>query len=250
MDYDKTNIPEMYNRGRDHGPAFLQQWMRVVSAHIGEVHDVLDLGCGTGRFSNSLAVHFDANVIGIDPSRKMLMQALGSPGAGRVCYVGGSGEALPLPSNAVDMIFISMVFHHLKDPNLVAQEAKRVLRESGRVFLRTGSLEKIEDYPYVPFFPTSRALLVQRLPSLATQLRAFEAASFDTLHCGVVTQEIAPNYSAYADKLSVKADSVLASLSDREFEEGIEALRAASAAGVNEVPVVEPIDFAVFSVRR
>src|SRR5438876_12065580 len=36
--------------------------------------NVLDLGCGTGRLSQALAVHFDATVIGIDPSRKMLTQ--------------------------------------------------------------------------------------------------------------------------------------------------------------------------------
>jgi hypothetical protein len=34
MDYDQTKIPEMYNRGRDHGPAFLDQWMRVVAGHV------------------------------------------------------------------------------------------------------------------------------------------------------------------------------------------------------------------------
>lgn len=43
MDYDKTNIPEMYNRGRDHGPAFLLQWMRVVASHVGEVHEILEV---------------------------------------------------------------------------------------------------------------------------------------------------------------------------------------------------------------
>lgn len=245
MDYDKTNIPETYNRGRDHGPAFLQQWMRVVAAHVGEVHDVLDLGCGTGRFSQALAVHFDANVIGIDPSRKMLREALNSRSISRVFYAGGSAEALPLSRNSVDMIFISMVFHHFEDAELVAQECRRVLRDNGRVCLRTASLEKISEYPYVPFFPTSRALLEKRLPSMAFQLRVFEAASFETLYCGVVTQEIAPDYSAYADKLSLRADSVLASLDDREFEAGIEALRSGTAMA-NDVAVVEPIDFVVF----
>lgn len=71
-------------------------------------------------------------------------------------------------------------------------------------------------YPYVPFFPASQALLEQRLPSLSFQREAFEAAGFRTLSCEVVTQQIAADYSAYAGKLAVKADSILASLDDRD----------------------------------
>jgi len=36
---------------------------------------ILDLGCGTGRFSAALRARFEAEVIGIDPSKKMLEQA-------------------------------------------------------------------------------------------------------------------------------------------------------------------------------
>ena len=68
MDYDRTNIPEMYKQGRDHGPAFLEQWMRVVATYVEftPVHDILDLGCGTGRFSGGLAVHFNARIMIMD----------------------------------------------------------------------------------------------------------------------------------------------------------------------------------------
>ena len=247
MDYDKTDIPETYNQGRDHGPAVLQQWMNVVAAHVDEetVRNIVDLGCGTGRFSEALGRRFNAGVIGIDPSRKMLGQARKSPIHDRVFYACGCAEAIPLPPNSADMIFISMVFHHFTNPESVAQECGRVLREHGRVCLRTASREKISAYPYVPFFPGSRALLEQRLPSLSFQREVFEAASFQTLFSSVVTQQIAADYSAYADKLSVRADSILISLDDEEFESGMKAVRAEKAAG----PIVEPIDFVVFEKR-
>src|SRR6266850_2451798 len=98
MDYDKTKIPEVYNQGRDHGPAFLDQWMRVVAGEVGRanIYDILDLGCGTGRFSSGLATHFKANLIGIDPSMKMLQQAANSRSNNGVVYVSGLGEAIPL----------------------------------------------------------------------------------------------------------------------------------------------------------
>jgi ubiquinone/menaquinone biosynthesis C-methylase UbiE len=244
MDYDKTDIPQTYNRGRDHGPVFLQQWMDAVAGHVDteSVSNVVDLGCGTGRFSQGLARRLNADVVGIDPSIKMLQQARANLDRSKVWYACGLAEAIPLRDDSVDMIFISMIFHHLKDPQLAAQECARVLRKNGRLLLRTASSEKIPTYPYVPFFPTSRAVLERRLPSLRFQCDVFEAAFFKVLFSGVVTQQIAENYSTYADKLSTRSDSVLISLDEKDFEEGLAALRAAKPAG----PIVEQIDFVVF----
>jgi ubiquinone/menaquinone biosynthesis C-methylase UbiE len=250
VDYDKTNIPDAYNRGRDHGPAFLEQWMQIVAGHMdpSKVHDILDLGCGTGRFSDGLATRFNANLIGIDPSTKMVQQALGNRKNGRVFYANGLAEAVPLAANSVDLIFISMVFHHFSDPRAVAEECHRLLRGHGRLCLRTACVEKIEMYAYVPFFPTSRRLLQERLPSLSMQREVFEAASFQMLSFEVVTQEVAADYNGYADKVSTKADSILASLDDRDFEAGLKALLS-HAATAPAVPVTEPIDFFVFGKR-
>jgi ubiquinone/menaquinone biosynthesis C-methylase UbiE len=244
MDYDKTDIPQTYQQARDHGPAFLELWMNAVAAHIeaGTARTILDLGCGTGRFSQGLATCLSASVIGIDPSIKMLHEAQKALNHSRVFYTSGLAEALPLPSDSVDVIFMSMVFHHFTDPELVARECRRVLRECGRVCLRTGSREKVSQYPYVPYFPTSRALLDQLLPSLGFQCQVFEAASFRILFSGEVMQQIASDYGAYADKLALRADSILVRLDDKEFDDGIAALRREKSSG----PIVEPIDFVVF----
>ena len=86
MDYDATDIAATYDRGRDHGPEFLDLWMNVVASHVkmNRPKTILDLGCGTGRFTEALAVHFDADVVGVDPSQKMLEQALGKKSDARI----------------------------------------------------------------------------------------------------------------------------------------------------------------------
>jgi ubiquinone/menaquinone biosynthesis C-methylase UbiE len=247
MDYDKTNIPVAYNLGRDHGPAFLRLWMDTVAHHVERerVQTILDLGCGTGRFSRGLAETFNATVVGLDPSIKMLNQAPAGRDGIRVLYASGCAEALPLASESVDVVFISMVFHHFTDPHLAARESRRVLRDHGRVCLRTASREMIPQYPYVPFFPAARPLLEQRLPKLSFQQDVFESAGFSTLSRSIVTQQVAEDFFAYAEKLAVKADSIIASLNDADFESGLRELRsnAASMSG----PVTEPIDFFVFA---
>jgi ubiquinone/menaquinone biosynthesis C-methylase UbiE len=247
MDYDSTDIPSSYDRGRDHGPEMLQLWMNFVASCVGkqQLNTILDLGCGTGRFSESLAAHFDADVIGIDPSEKMLDQARRKLRDHRVKYKPGSGEAVPLANESVDLIFMSMCFHHFKDPMLAARECRRVLREGAVAVLRTGIRERIPSYPYFEFFPASHAILEDCLPTVAFVREVFESAGFSTVSSALVVQTIAPDYATYTEKLLAGADSVLAQLSPEDFKVGIEALRA-HAARAGDKPVSEPIDVFVF----
>lgn len=247
MDYDKTEIPVGYDRGRDHGPEVLQLWMNVVSAAVGEqrIDTILDLGCGTGRFSEALAAHFDAEVVGIDPSEKMLEQAQKKLRDSRVRYKPGRAEAIPLPNDSVDLIFMSMSFHHFEDHALVARECRRVLRDGAAAVLRTGTRERIPSYPYVEFFPESGPILDECLPTVAFIHEVFESAGFSTVSSDLVIQTIAPDYAVYAEKLAAGADSVLAQLSPSDFQAGIQATRTHAACAGDE-PVCEPIDVFVF----
>jgi ubiquinone/menaquinone biosynthesis C-methylase UbiE len=247
MDYDSTDIASTYDRGRDHGPEFLDLWMNVVASHVKDqrIETILDLGCGTGRFSQALATRFDAQVIGIDPSEKMLGQARSKDTAHRIRYEAGRGESIPLPDNSVDLIFMSMIFHHFDNPHLAARECRRVLGEGGTAFLRAGTRERISSYPYVEFFPESVPILEKRLATNAFVREVFEGAGFQLITLDLVTQEIAPSYAAYAEKLAAGADSVLASLSRRDFDRGMDALRHHAARGDDQA-VSEPIDLFVF----
>ena len=247
MDYDTTEIPRMYDKGRDHGPEVLDLWMNTIASHVetASVCAILDLGCGTGRFSEALADRFDAQVLAIDPSKKMLEQARAKQRDSRVSYLPGSGESIPLDSNSVDLIYMSMIFHHFRDPQLAARECRRVLREGGTAFMRTGTQERIPSYPYVPFFPASRPIMDAVLPTSSFIQDVFVAAGFRLVTLDVITQTIAPNHIVYADKLATGSDSVLAQLSQDEFQAGIDAVRA-HASRVNNEAITEPIDLFVF----
>ncbi len=247
MDYDSTDIPDGYDRGRDHGPEVLQLWMNVVASAVAtqRLNTILDLGCGTGRCAESLAASFDAEVVGVDPSKKMLDQAQRKLRDKRVRYQLGAGEAIPLPDNSVDLIYMSMCFHHFKDPLLAARECRRVLRDGAIALLRTGTRDRIPAYPYVEFFPQALPIMEDRLPTCAYIRDVFEAAGFSTVSTDIVVQTISPDVLTYVDKLSAGADSVLAQLSASDFQAGIDALRNYATRIANE-PVREPIDVLVF----
>jgi ubiquinone/menaquinone biosynthesis C-methylase UbiE len=93
MDYDVTGIPEGYDRGRGLSPDTLKLWMDTVAPWVTSTpRTILDLGAGTGRFSDPLAVRFAATVIAVDPSAKMLAQAVGKHSHGAVHLVRGQGR--------------------------------------------------------------------------------------------------------------------------------------------------------------
>ena len=246
MDYDLTDIPEAYDRARDHGPEVLELWMNAIGAHLEgrTVEQILDLGCGTGRFTTALAARFDARVLGVDPSLKMLEQARAKQRDVRVSHLQGRAEAIPLEPDSVDAIFMSMCFHHFDDRDAAARECRRVLRAGGSVFLRTGTRERIADYAYVPFLPQTVAILEQVLPDAAGFRAPFDRAGFSCVAQELVTQTIAPSWAAYADKLAAGGDSILARLSREELEAALAQMRDRHARG--DEPIVEPIDLFVF----
>lgn len=251
-DYDNTDIPAGYDRARDHGPEVIDLWMHVVATHL-EGHSItriLDLGCGTGRFTEALAARFSAEVIGLDPSHKMLEVARKKQHDERVQYQHGRAEAIPRPSASVDLVFMSMSLHHFKDMIVAARECRRVLRNNGLVVIRTATREQINSYPYVPFIASSRPILEQVLPSHAELHDTFAATGLHVTASQVITQTIAPDWAIYAEKLAAGGDSVLAKLSRQDFDDGLAAVRRHAASTDGRRPVVEPIDLFILSTAR
>ena len=247
MDYDQTDIAASYDKARALAPETKALWQDLLSADIGReaVSLIIDLGCGTGRFSELLATHFGARVIGIDPSRKMIEAARGKPATGNVVYEHGAAEALPLPDGSADLVFMSNVFHHFPDRAAAARECHRVLRDGGRVCLRNGLRET--DFPQRHFFPGLERLIASELPSRTEIGSVFATAGFTLAVHRIVRQVVAPDWVTFVEKSALRADSFLARLPDNEFDAGMAALRSHWSKIDPNDPVTEAIDWFVFA---
>lgn len=94
-----------------------------------------DLGCGSGHLSAMLAP-FAGRVIAIDESGSMLEQARARvSGAPNVEFRAGVLEALPLEAGTLDAAVLSLVLHHAPQPARVLREARRVLKDGGRLLV-------------------------------------------------------------------------------------------------------------------
>ena len=245
MDYDETEIATTYDKARALAPETLRLWQDLLSAHIDRaaISLVIDLGCGTGRFSEVLAEHFGVHVIGIDPSEKMVDQARRKPATGNVDYRHGAAEALPLPDGCADLIFMSMVYHHFTDPTAVARECHRVLRRGGYACIRNGTRES--DFPHRHFFPGLQALIASDLPSRRDIQSVFAAGGFTPVVHQVVTQVTAADWPSFIEKSVLRADSFLARLSDDDFQQGMAALRTPGDGTNQNAAITEEIDWFV-----
>jgi ubiquinone/menaquinone biosynthesis C-methylase UbiE len=248
VDYDKTQMPASYDAGRGYPPSVLAYWLDIIARSMDGVAiaHILDLGCGTGRYSEPLAARFDAQVIAVDPSEQMLTAARAKASDRRVVFERAEAAALPIASGSIDMVFMSMVFHHLPDAHAALAECRRVLRPEGVICMRAGTREQLDAYAYAPFFPASRAILERTLQSSDEIVTIFAQAGFRLSQHTAVSSQAAASWRDYSDRVAVRADSILVQLSDSIFASGLADLRRFAATRPDTEPVIEPVDYFVF----
>lgn len=248
FDYDRSDIHLCYDASRQLLGETVSQWMDAISEHVSghSVDAIVDLGCGTGRFTGILSDHFSAHVLGIDPALQMLAVARRSISSPRVRFAQGRAERVPVASDQVDMAFLSMVYHHLQDKQRAVGEISRVIKRDGCVCLRTATLESIDTYLWVKFFPRAHRIELARMPSRESTTETMRISRFLLKGHTVVRQLFAENLLEYAEKISLRGISSLRMLEEEEFAAGLDDFREYCSAKNSGDAVLEDIDLFTF----
>lgn len=101
----------------------------------GREKNLMDFGCGTGRFTIDLAELTNCKVTGIDPIEHLLDLA---PKHKDVTYQKLIGEKIPTPDNSFDIIWICLVLGGITSERKLKQivkELARVKKENCLLFL-------------------------------------------------------------------------------------------------------------------
>jgi cytosine/adenosine deaminase-related metal-dependent hydrolase/ubiquinone/menaquinone biosynthesis C-methylase UbiE len=109
---------------------------RVLDAVLPDVRglDVLDAGCGTGRWLQHLVARNPRSLIGVDISPAMLL--LAAIKLDHKCDLRlGSCTALPVSDTAADIVLSSFVVSYLEDLEAFALEMDRVARPGATIFV-------------------------------------------------------------------------------------------------------------------
>ncbi len=187
---------------------------------------VLDVGCGTGRFSVLLA-QAGASVIGVDRSANMLAAARTTPALSRgdVSYEqADANRALPRGPYDAATLFFSIQYLVL-DPFL--RRLRGVLAPGGAVAIATFPHRHFIETEHARFFPSIPHIDMSRFPNIPALTQTLRELGFEQ----VTSQDVIADEASSPDELIARTQrrylSTFHLLSQAEFETGLAAMRAA-----------------------
>jgi len=107
-------------------------WRNKLKKIITKNGRILDLGTGTGKFLDSIK-RKKMNFVGIDFSFKMMKK--GQKKRSYINFLQSEAERLPFKNNSFDYIISAFVFRNLENMKKTVSEAKRVMKEKGKLII-------------------------------------------------------------------------------------------------------------------
>jgi ubiquinone/menaquinone biosynthesis C-methylase UbiE len=219
-------MASIYDSGRALPLEWLDAWRIELAPYLlPSPREVLDLGAGTGLWSEALATWFSAAIVGIEPSDGMRQAAAVKDLPWGVVIAGGTAERIPLRDGSCDCAWLSTVLHHITDLPACARELRRVLRPGGVILVRNSFGDRVDGINWLEYFPAARELATRRWPTVHATASAFRTAGFGVEAIRSIPEVVAANLSAYYERIRVRANSTLALISDREFALGVKRLQ-------------------------
>ncbi len=127
--------------------------LKKITAHCRNPSAILDLGCGRGDSQHLFTALVPAtHWIGLDirDSPEVRTRTTTS-GPRAICSF--DGIRVPFQDNSFDLVYSSQVFEHVRHPEPLLHEVRRVLRPGGLFFGSTSSLEPFHSYSYWNYSP-------------------------------------------------------------------------------------------------
>lgn len=200
----------------------MNYWLKIIIdlAEIDEDRKVLDVGCGTGRYTIPLAKATGSTIIGIDLSSEMLERARNKD-PGLVDWREGRAEALPFPDSSFHRIIMTFSIHHMDDLERVLEEAYRVLLPGGRLLVMTTSHNHFRRSP-LHDFPGIRQIDLERFPTLPELKKEMSSKGFENVSYRTLTRaKTFYPVEWYLRFAREKTISTFTLLSEKDYEEGL-----------------------------
>jgi ubiquinone/menaquinone biosynthesis C-methylase UbiE len=181
---------------------------------------VLDVGCGTGRFSAALAERAIARVWGVDPAPEMLTQARARAG-GRVGFKQGRAERLPFRDGWFDRAVMRLVVHLVHREEAFA-EVHRVLGSGGSLALVTFDPDHFTRFWLNDFFPSLEAIDRDRFPTGVELERELAEAGFGRTRLLHLSQGASVSRNQALERIRERHISTFDLLDEEEIRAGSE----------------------------
>ena len=221
---DYSEIAAVYDRARPSDSPHLEWWFeRIAQAgQLGPGKRLIDLGCGTGRWTIPLAERTGCEAVGVDSSPAMLARAREKDADGRVTWLAGDVEYLDtVERESFDCALMSLMMHHVYDHLTTFRGVYRILRLGGILLVRQGTLEQILNDVTHRFFPETVSIDLARTP-LRSQIEEWlSKAGFEDVKAELIKQTSYPSNDRLLTELRLRVCSALRMIGDEAFEAGL-----------------------------
>jgi SAM-dependent methyltransferase len=217
---DYSKIADYYDKVR---PSLVDYWLSKIIEYGGIEADcnVLDVGCGTGRYPLGMLAATICRICGLEPSIEMLRQAIAKDKTRRVLWVCGDGQRLPFKDSSFDCVYMTLVIHHIEDRESFLRESHRVLRKGGSCVIVTNSHSRIRRH-VLRYFPGIVAIDLKRFPSISSLKRAMTMIGFREVHHHILRQDRGRiSTEEYIERVRNKYVSTLTLFGEDEFQRGL-----------------------------
>lgn len=227
IDYDL--VADRYGRRYE-----LHAYEGVKAAVLGfageAAYAVVEVGCGSGHWLEALTRR-TSQLVGIDPSRRMLAHARGA--APSALLVRGRASPLPLRDGTFDRVVCVNALHHFGDRLAFFVEARRVLRAGGAIL--TVGLDPHADrdrWWVYDYFAGTREFDAARFAAVRVIRGELARAGFawaESSETERIEKRVSLAEALASGVLERGFTSELTILSDEAYAEGIERIRRADA---------------------
>ena len=248
---DYSEIAPVYDQARPSDSPHLEWWFGKLAeaGALGPGRRLIDLGCGTGRWTIPLAERTGCEAVGIDRSPEMLARAQEKDAGGRVTWLVGDVERLELAPDSFDCALMSLMLHHLDDHLGAFEGVLRILRPGGVFLIRQGTLEQIINDVTHRFFPETVTLDRKRTPLRAEVERWLGQVGFRDISAEEVAQTSYPSIESFLETSGHRVCSVLRMIGDDAFEEGMKRMREYLAEHPDDASLRQDL-FTLFTARK
>lgn len=152
-EYIKEHGEEIWNWSSPAGKLRWARRCRLFTEFLGNNKSrVLEIGCGTGLFTNELA-RTDNTIVAIDISDALIMKAKDRVSSANVHFVVGNAYETEFKSGSFDFIVGSSSLHHLEIDSAL-KEFSRILKPDGRMMFTEPNMMNpqvalIKNVPYI-----------------------------------------------------------------------------------------------------
>jgi len=187
---------------------------------------ILEVGCGTGYWIGQLASRA-VQAYAADGSQGMLARAASKAGG---LLVAARANALPFPNQVFDLVYVVNAIHHFDDPRGFVASAAELLAPIGALSIIGIDPRLIRRWYLYDYFETARENDLRWYPAVGEIVDWMAAAGFTPVEYSIVqTRDSSWTGRAVLLDPFLKKDSnsMLALLTDDQYEAGLQRIKAA-----------------------